>query len=110
MSVFTALSEKINETGADIACLDIDGYLQPLVAVMKLDLLNSLALYFQQGGRSVIRWYKQHALVSLNEKDLHSIGSCRLDYATNLNSMSDVEAFLQNRVNDKYTQASEFEK
>ena len=94
-NVFSALSEKRKVNGADIACLDIDGYLQPLVAILSLSLLSSLEAFFQQGGRSVVKWYKQHTLVSLNERDLQALGLCALDYATNLNSVSDVEVFLK---------------
>lgn len=95
ISVFDALEEKRALSQADIACLNIEGRVQPLVAVLSSHLLPSLLDFFNQGGRSVMRWYKQHSMVFLTENDLRLMGLKDKDYTTNLNTSNDVDVLLQ---------------
>ncbi|MCK5881464.1 MAG: molybdenum cofactor guanylyltransferase [Sinobacterium sp.] len=95
-SVFDALNKKRLAEGADVACLSIAGRIQPLIAVLSASLEESLAAYFEQGGRSVMRWYSQFDVVCLTEVDLQLMGVHQNDYASNLNSEDDVQSLLYN--------------
>ena len=52
------LCEAIENSDADIAYLQIDGRLQPLLAMINTQLKESLLVYLEQGDRSVMRWYR----------------------------------------------------
>lgn len=99
-SVFDALNSRRVSERAEIACLNIAGRMQPLIAVLDSALADNLSAYFSQGGRSVMHWYRQHDVVFLTETDLLALDLHGSDYATNLNTMDDVNNFLQNRSNE----------
>ncbi len=93
--VFEALNEKRLNSGVEIACLSVSNRLQPLVAVLDTNLRSSLQAYFHQGGRSVMKWYKQHGVACLDETELQALNLPLGQYATNLNCKEDVEQLLQ---------------
>ena len=90
IEVFNALESMRSKCGVDIACLNIHGRVQPLIAVISMALLPSLKAYFDEGGRSVMTWYNQQTLVYLTELDLAAMGLVEGSYATNLNTPADI--------------------
>lgn len=89
-ALFQRLKRKKSEQASDIACLSIEGKTQPLVAVLGLNLLDSLQSYFQEGGRSVMKWYQQHSAITIDELELRALNLLEGQYATNLNTLDDV--------------------
>lgn len=82
------LNKAIEESGADIAYAQIDGRLQPLIAMINTQLKDSLLVYLEQGDRSVLRWYKtlNTIVVDITPSSL---------FYSNINTPDDYQALLK---------------
>ncbi len=82
------LCRAIEESGADVAYLQIDGRLQPLLAMINTQLKESLLVYLEQGDRSVMRWYKTLNTIVVDVSP-DSI------FYSNINTPGDYQALLE---------------
>ena len=88
VEIKSILSGAIEESGADVAYLNIDGRSQPLLAMINVQLKDSLLLYLENGGRSVLKWYK-----TLNTKEIEI--SPDSTFYCNINTPDDYQALLE---------------
>lgn len=71
--LFEMMRHCLEESGADIACCEVDGRIQPLLAVVKRDALATLGEYLKGGGRAVMPWMKSSGFVSVKVPEQMSI-------------------------------------
>lgn len=84
IEVLDMLYSAIKDSGADIACVKVDGRTQPLIALLRADLQRNLALYMANGARAVLRWYDCLEVVTV---DMACNG-----HGYNINTIEDFEA------------------
>lgn len=63
------LYRNINARRADIALAMHAGKLQPVFVLLKCELLDSVTEFLNQGGRKIIDWYYNHAVVEVDFSD-----------------------------------------
>ena len=83
-----SLCRAIEASGADIAYAKINGRLQPLMAIIKTHLQDSLLVYLEQGERSVMKWYKtlNTVVVDISPETV---------FYSNINTPDDYQALLK---------------
>lgn len=82
--VLDMLYSALNESGSDIACIEVDGRSQPLIALLKVHLKASLDSYMANGARAVLRWYDSVDVVTVKIKSDNQ--------RYNMNTIEDFEA------------------
>ena len=64
------LGEACRSGEVDIAVATDGARLQPVFALLKSDLADSLEAYLQEGGRKIDRWYESHRLATVDFSDV----------------------------------------
>ncbi len=59
----------MQQTDAEIACVQVGERLHPVYALLRQDLHAALADYINQGGRAVQRWFISRQLVQVDFSD-----------------------------------------
>lgn len=77
-------------TKADISVAYDGARLQPVFALLKTMLLDSLSKYLQSGERKIDQWYKQHEMIAVDFSD-------KPDTFLNINSPEDISR-IENRL------------
>ncbi len=72
---FAYLEEALHRENADFVCFEIEGRIQPLLAVMKTSVLSSLDQYFYQGGRAVMPWVRSLQRLHVEQLKLDSLAA-----------------------------------
>ncbi len=87
VEVKNRLFAAIQGADADVACLNINGRTQPLIATLKTSLHQSLLAYLESGERSVMKWFAELSVVSVDA--LIGDGLCY-----NINTPEDYQGLL----------------
>ncbi len=77
--MFTVLQDE----QADISVADNGERIQPVFALLKCTLQDSLIAYLDSGGRKIDHWYRQHAMVTVDFSD-------KPDTFINVNTLEDL--------------------
>ena len=75
--------DTLNEARAEICVAENEGRLQPVFALLRCTLLDSLTAYLADGGRKIDRWFEMHAMVCADFSD-------RAEMFINVNTPADI--------------------
>jgi molybdenum cofactor guanylyltransferase len=89
LDLVAKLVDSLLHENADIAVAESEGQLQPVFALYKISLLNSLEKFLSDGGRKIDKWYEQHTTVAVNFEDERAFA--------NINTIAELQALQDER-------------